>query len=235
MAFSANAENFSLSSDVIRRVSKELKELIEEPLESISILVNDKDITDVQCIVEGPAGTPYAGGHFRVKLSMPKDFPHSPPRGYFLTRIFHPNVAPTSGEICVNTLKKDWKPEYGIRHVLLTVKCLLIVPNAESALNEEAGKLLLEQYDEYAKRAKMMTEIHARAPKEVESSSASKHDATSSKSAVSSSSHKRPATADDDGASACDSTSANGGGGDDQKHLLAKKAKERSKKMLKRL
>lgn len=40
---------------------------------------------------------------------------------------------------------------------------MLIVPNAESALNEEAGKLLLEHYDDYSQRAKMMTEIHAQA------------------------------------------------------------------------
>ena len=36
------------------------------------------------------------------------------------------------------------------------------MPNAESALNEEAGKLLLERYDDYFKRAHLMTEIHAR-------------------------------------------------------------------------
>lgn len=42
-----------------------------------------------------------------------------------------------------------------------TIKCLLIVPNAESALNEEAGKMLLEQYDDYSRRARMMTDIHA--------------------------------------------------------------------------
>jgi len=137
MAFSANAENFSLSSDVIRRVSKELKELIEEPLESISILVNDKDITDVQCIVEGPAGTPYAGGHFRVKLSMPKDFPHSPPRGYFLTRIFHPNVAPTSGEICVNTLKK--RLETGIRNSARSFDGQMFVDCTERGIGVERG------------------------------------------------------------------------------------------------
>lgn len=35
------------------------------------------------------------------------------------------------------------------------------MPNAESALNEEAGKMLLERYDDYSQRAKMMTEIHA--------------------------------------------------------------------------
>lgn len=50
--------------------------------------------------------------------------------------------------------------------VFQTIKCLLIVPNPESALNEEAGKLLLEKYDDYCRRAKMMTEIHARAPRE---------------------------------------------------------------------
>jgi len=42
-----------------------------------------------------------------------------------------------------------------------TIKCLLIVPNPESALNEEAGRLLLEKYDDYAKHAKLMTMIHA--------------------------------------------------------------------------
>lgn len=42
-----------------------------------------------------------------------------------------------------------------------TIKCLLIDPNPESALNEEAGKLLLEAYDEYAKHARLWTTIHA--------------------------------------------------------------------------
>jgi hypothetical protein len=42
----------------------------------------------------------------------------------------------------------------GLKHILLTIKCLLIVPNPESALNEEAGKLLLERYDDYCARAR---------------------------------------------------------------------------------
>jgi len=37
----------------------------------------------------------------------------------------------------------------------------LIVPNPESALNEEAGKLLLEKYEDFVKHAKMITSIHA--------------------------------------------------------------------------
>jgi len=58
--------------------------------------------------------------------------------GYFLTKIFHPNVA-KGGEICVNVLKRDWARDLGLRHVLLVVRCLLVEPFPESALNEEAG------------------------------------------------------------------------------------------------
>jgi ubiquitin-conjugating enzyme E2 S len=68
---------------------------------------------------------------------------------------------PATGEICVNTLKKDWQPSHGIRHILMVVRCLLIAPFPESALNEEAAKMLLEEYEEYYKRAKMLTGIHA--------------------------------------------------------------------------
>jgi len=42
-----------------------------------------------------------------------------------------------------------------------TIKCLLIFPNPESALNEEAGRLLLERYDDYFSHAKLITSIHA--------------------------------------------------------------------------
>merc|ERR1711923_541465 len=145
----------------MRILAKEVQNLKQEPLEGIHILLDDKDITSVEAILEGPADTPYFGGRFRVKLSIGKDFPAAPPKGFFLTKIFHPNVS-SRGEICVNTLKKDWKSDLGLKHILLTIKCLLIVPNPESALNEEAGKLLLERYDDYCARARLFTEIHAR-------------------------------------------------------------------------
>lgn len=154
----SNVEN--LSPQTIRQVMRELQEMETTPPEGIKVLINESDVTDIQALIDGPAGTPYAAGIFRVKLTLNKDFPQTPPKAYFLTKIFHPNVA-ANGEICVNTLKKDWKPDLGIKHILLTIKCLLIVPNPESALNEEAGKMLLERYDDYSQRARMMTEIHA--------------------------------------------------------------------------
>eukprot|EP00005_Dracoamoeba_jomungandri_P001900 CAMPEP_0174262286 /NCGR_PEP_ID=MMETSP0439-20130205/12889_1 /TAXON_ID=0 /ORGANISM="Stereomyxa ramosa, Strain Chinc5" /LENGTH=219 /DNA_ID=CAMNT_0015346977 /DNA_START=71 /DNA_END=727 /DNA_ORIENTATION=- len=151
----------TLAPGVVRRVVQELRKLSTNELEGIKFIPNDDDITDIQAWIEGPRGTPYEGGLFRVRLKLGSEFPQVPPKGYFLTKIFHPNVA-KNGAICVNTLKKDWKETLGVAHILLTIKCLLIAPNPESALNEEAGRLLLERYEDYAKHAALMTKIHAK-------------------------------------------------------------------------
>jgi len=66
-----------------------------------------------------------------------------------------------NGDICVNTLKKDWTPDVTISHVFQVIRCLLIVPFPESSLNDEAGKMFMESYDEYAARARIVTEVHA--------------------------------------------------------------------------
>lgn len=58
----------------------------------------------------------------RSQLVLGDDFPNVPPKGYFLTKTFHPNVS-EAGEICVNVLKKDWNADLGIRHVLLVGVC----------------------------------------------------------------------------------------------------------------
>jgi ubiquitin-conjugating enzyme E2 S len=142
------------------RVAKEMRKLSSEPLDGIKVALNEEDVTDITAEITGPEQTPFEGGVFKVKLMLPGDYPHAPPKGFFLTRIFHPNISKT-GEICVNTLKRDWKKDLGLGHVLQVVRCLLINPFPESALNEEAGKLFMEEYDEYHKKAKMLCEIHA--------------------------------------------------------------------------
>jgi hypothetical protein len=88
-------------------------------------------------------GTPYEGGYFRVTFNFGPEYPNVPPKcedlrvpsfvfssafplcaqvdlttGTMTTRIFHPNVS-KAGEICVDTLKKSWKKEYGVGHVLV--------------------------------------------------------------------------------------------------------------------
>lgn len=115
-----------------------------------------------QAEIEGPVGTPYEGKFFHLKLIFCQQFPAAPPRGFFTTKIYHPNVDNTTGAICVNTLKKDWTPSTTLSHVLNVIRCLLIVPFPESSLNDEAGKLFMESYEEYSKRARLMADVHGR-------------------------------------------------------------------------
>jgi len=178
--------NENLPPAVVARIMKEIRALAKSPPDGIQVSYSEENISVIQADIEGPVGTPFEGGVFRIKLCLGADFPNSPPKGYFITKVFHPNVS-EAGEICVNTLKKDWKPSHGLEHVLMVIRCLLVFPNAESALNAEAGKLLLEQYEEFAKRAQLMTKIHARprrsdAPrKQLDESSSAAADAEAAK------------------------------------------------------
>ncbi len=112
------ASNENISPVVMRRVLIEIGDLLASPPEDIKLIPCEEDITDIQAIISGPQGTPYEGGHFRVKLKLGSEFPSVPPKGFFLTKIFHPNISAT-GEICLNTLKRDWREDLGIKHLLL--------------------------------------------------------------------------------------------------------------------
>eukprot|EP00294_Goniomonas_avonlea_P011566 CAMPEP_0114555754 /NCGR_PEP_ID=MMETSP0114-20121206/8922_1 /TAXON_ID=31324 /ORGANISM="Goniomonas sp, Strain m" /LENGTH=196 /DNA_ID=CAMNT_0001740909 /DNA_START=66 /DNA_END=656 /DNA_ORIENTATION=+ len=157
--------NENIPPSVVARLMKEVRDYFKSPVEGIALIFNEENVTDLRAEIEGPVGTPYEGGLFRMRLCFGADFPSAPPKGFFTTQIFHPNVS-KNGEICVNTLKRDWKADHTIKHIFQVLRCLLIEPNPESALNEEAGRLLLEEFDMFAQRARMMTSIHA-APKAV--------------------------------------------------------------------
>jgi ubiquitin-conjugating enzyme E2 S len=107
-------------------------------------------------------GTPYEGKFFQFKLLFCHQYPVVAPRGFFLTKIYHPNVDMSTGAICVNTLKKDWTSATTLSHVLSVIRCLLIVPFPESSLNDQAGRLFMESYTEYYKRSKLMADVHGR-------------------------------------------------------------------------
>jgi ubiquitin-conjugating enzyme E2 S len=140
-------------------IARQIKALSTAPPDGVRFVPGDS-LTEILAEISGPVGTPYEGGVFSVKLALGADYPAAPPKGTMLTKIFHPNVS-AAGEICVNTLKKDWKPEHTLAHVLQVVSCLLIVPFPESSLNDEAGKLFMESYDEYARKARLVTSIYA--------------------------------------------------------------------------
>jgi len=150
----------NISPKVLHLVLRQLGNVSEEKIDGIAVLQTD-DPLDIQALIQGPTQTPYEGGTYRVKICLGAEFPTQPPRAFFMTKIFHPNIA-SAGDVCVNTLKRDWDPlNWSIGHILQVMRCLLIVPFPESALNEEAGRLFMESYSEYAAHAAMINRVHA--------------------------------------------------------------------------
>ncbi|CAG8009535.1 unnamed protein product [Penicillium salamii] len=145
------------------------------------------DLSQLSILLAGPPGTPFAQGIWKLHLKMPDDYPQSPPKATFKTKIWHPNMEELTGAVCVDTLKRDWQPNLTLRDVLVvslgpsrklfvrtlyslyfqTISCLLIYPNPDSALNASAGALMQEDYDAYAHQAKLMTSIHAPIPQDL--------------------------------------------------------------------
>ncbi|KAI3643759.1 hypothetical protein MP228_009923 [Amoeboaphelidium protococcarum] len=152
----------SIASSVYKKWLKEVQQVQQSDLEGIKVIADDEDLSKVEVYMLGPELTPFDHGCFKIKMQLTDTYPDTPPKCTFVTKTFHPNLHPQTGEICLNTLKKDWTRDTTIKQILITIRCLLIDPNPESALNEEAGKMLLEDYGEYCRRVKILCDVHCR-------------------------------------------------------------------------
>ncbi|CAC9534241.1 putative ubiquitin-conjugating enzyme [Leishmania infantum JPCM5] len=151
-----------LTAAGMRTLMRQMQEVQEHPVDGVQVRPADS-MSEYHFDLDGPEGTPFAAGRFHVALIFDEQYPEVPPKGFFRTKIFHPNIS-ERGDICVNALKRDWAPTLGLRHILVVIRCLLIEPNPESALNEEAGRLILEEYAAYERKAAMYTTINAARP-----------------------------------------------------------------------
>ena len=92
----------------------------------------------------GPPDSFYENGEWKVRIQLSKEYPYKSPSVGFLTKIYHPNVDFKSGSICLNVLNQTWSPIYNLSHIHDTfLPQLLLYPNAEDPLNQEAADLYL--------------------------------------------------------------------------------------------
>lgn len=136
------------------RVAKETKTLANDPVPGIICTPDGNNYKHFFVVIEGtlthdlgPGGTCFEGGKFQAELLLPDDYPMSPPKVVFDTKIYHPNIGiPESisldnlGRICLDILKKNWSPALQIKSVLLSIQSLLSEPNPDDPLNNEAAE-----------------------------------------------------------------------------------------------
>jgi len=138
----SSPKNIIIRKDNIKRLIKDVRGIINEPLHDNGIYYHhdDENILKGYCLICGPADTPYFGGYYFFELSYPSDYPHSPPVVTYHTNSekirFNPNLY-TNGKVCVSLLNtwrgEQWTSCQTISTVLLTICSLL---NDAPLLNE---------------------------------------------------------------------------------------------------
>jgi len=108
----------------------------------------------------------WEGGSYKFNISVPRDYPHKPPKVTCATKvlswpvsrrhprlrlcaspccccpcarqIFHPNID-FAGAVCLNILRADWKPVFDLNTVVSGITYLFYEPNADDPLNAGAS------------------------------------------------------------------------------------------------
>ncbi len=123
------------------RVMKELAEAKKFKESNILLTTRNEDLYTWKAFLFGPDSSPYKDGIFEVKINLPSNYPMSPPKMVFITKIFHPNVNYSTGEICLDVLKDQWTPVWTLESACFAILDLMTHPNPDSPLNCDAGKL----------------------------------------------------------------------------------------------
>eukprot|EP01100_Stratorugosa_tubuloviscum_P001538 TRINITY_DN1345_c0_g1_i1.p1 TRINITY_DN1345_c0_g1~~TRINITY_DN1345_c0_g1_i1.p1 ORF type:complete len:156 (+),score=58.36 TRINITY_DN1345_c0_g1_i1:132-599(+) len=144
-----------------QRLLRELKDFKTEQVNDLTLTPLNDELTEWKAIIKGPIDTPFTSASFELLLVIPENYPMSPPKGYFKTKIFHPNVHWKNGEICLDLLSSAWSSAYTLQSVCRAIILLLSQPEASSPLNCDAGNLIRAgDMRGYSSVAKMYSKLY---------------------------------------------------------------------------
>ncbi len=146
-----------MNSDI--RIHHELNEMKKDPPVNCSAGMNNGQLRHWNASIIGPDDSPYQGGIFHLDIYFGSEYPFTPPKVNFKTKIYHPNISNTN--ICLDILKDKWSPALSISKVLLSLCSLLTDPNPEDPLDNEIGQLYKTNLEEYNNMARTWTLTYA--------------------------------------------------------------------------
>mmetsp|Transcript_54060 Transcript_54060/g.128777 ORF Transcript_54060/g.128777 Transcript_54060/m.128777 type:complete len:203 (+) Transcript_54060:92-700(+) len=147
----------------LKRLEKELQDIraLSEQNSSVSADSAGGDLTHWKGYLKGPEATPYEGGFFVIDIEIPADYPYSPPKMKFDTKIWHPNISSQTGAICLDVLKGEWSPALTIRTALLSIQALLSAPEPDDPQDAEVANMYKTNRPLFSQTAKYWTETFA--------------------------------------------------------------------------
>ena len=143
--------------DAIKRIAKDVKEIINDPLHDNGIYYkhDDDDVLKGYAMIYGPENTPYEYGYYFFEFNFPKDYPFSPPTLIFGTNAERIRMNPNlyrCGKVCISILNtwkgEQWSSCQSIKSILLS---LLTIFNNKPLLNEPGFTENHIDFDKYNK------------------------------------------------------------------------------------
>mmetsp|Transcript_7549 Transcript_7549/g.22369 ORF Transcript_7549/g.22369 Transcript_7549/m.22369 type:complete len:151 (+) Transcript_7549:160-612(+) len=138
----------------LRRVKKEFEQLAKSPLAFCPVEADEADQLHATARLQGPEGTPYAGGEWTLDLTFPNEYPFKAPNVVLKTEVLHPNVKTDTGEICPDVLFANWSPTLNVRTVLTKLHELMQQPAVEHPLETDLAVLYGEDKKKYDAKIK---------------------------------------------------------------------------------
>jgi ubiquitin-conjugating enzyme E2 N len=123
-----------------KRITKEIEKLKKDKTPGIVIAVHEENFRHFDVSIQGPPGSPYEEGTFKLEIFLTTEYPLKPPKCRFITRIYHPNVDKL-GRICLDILKSKWSPALTIPRVCLSIQALMGDPNPDDPLDNTVADL----------------------------------------------------------------------------------------------
>ncbi|KAJ5785276.1 Ubiquitin-conjugating enzyme E2 [Penicillium pulvis] len=140
-------------SDLSRGYSKSQSEKMGRKTESDKF--NRSLVQEFYVRFKGPEETPFTGGHWKIHVELPDQYPYKSPSIGFVNRIFHPNIDELSGSVCLDVINQTWSPMYDMLNIFeVFLPQLLRYPNPSDPLNGEAAALMMREPKAYEAKVK---------------------------------------------------------------------------------
>lgn len=158
----------SLSANQVSRIQKEFiilkKSIILHKDASIFFCIQKNNVNKIRFLISGPRDTPYEFGLFIFDMTMPSNFPSSPPLVNFSNnggKRFNPNLY-DSGKVCLSLLG-TWRGEKGeswnsntstFNQLVISIQSQILIeepyfnePGYEKSIGTELGKKMSQEYN----------------------------------------------------------------------------------------
>ncbi|CAN6233677.1 unnamed protein product [Urochloa humidicola] len=123
------------------------------------------DLLHWEVVIDGPDGTPYAGGTFPVDVDFVDNYPFKHPKITFKTKVYHPNID-SEGKMTLDIFVYDnWSPAMTLHTILIYIVSVLDDPMLNGhRVNDEVNDVYESDAELYEQMARAWTWEYSSAP-----------------------------------------------------------------------